>query len=95
MTELVYCRDRFHKRPPRRPEFKWDDASLDSYREVYQQANQKTVSTRTMTVPRGEFEFELELPDWAKGRCVVRGYLQEHQSRQYALGASELHLKRR
>lgn len=95
MVELVYCRDRFHKRPPRRPEFKWDDETLDSYREVYEQSNCRTVSVKQMDVPAGEFEFELEIPDWAKGRCVVRGYLQQPDQKRYALGASELNIKRR
>jgi hypothetical protein len=94
-AELVYCRDRFHKRPPRRPEFKWDDRSLTSYRETYEQSNHKTVSTRTLTVPAGEFEFDLEVPDWARGRCVVRGFLQHPERSGYSLGASPLKIDRR
>lgn len=94
-AELVYCRDRFQKRPPRRPEFKWDDQSLDSYAEVYRQSNQKTVTERIFEIPAGDFEFELEIPEWARGRCVVRGYLQERQTKRFALGASELNIKRR
>ncbi|MDG2014498.1 MAG: C25 family cysteine peptidase [Pirellulaceae bacterium] len=86
MAELVYCRDRFQKRPPRRTEFKWDDESLDSYREVYKQSNQRTVTQRTVDVPAGNFQFELTVPDWARGRCVVRGYLQEQHSKRFALG---------
>ena len=95
MAELVYCRDRFQKRPPRRTEFKWDDASLDSYREVYKQSNQRRVSQRTVEIPKGDFQFELTVPDWARGRCVVRGYLQEQHSKRFALGASALKIKRR
>ena len=95
ITELVYCRDRFHKRPPRRPEFKSDDLSLASYRDVYEQSNRKTVSTQTTEVQPGVFEFELPVPEWARGRCVVRGFLQESESSRFALGSSQLHIKRR
>lgn len=94
-AELVYCRDRFQKRPPRRPEFKWDDQSLDSYAEVYRESNRKTVTEQVFEIPAGGFEFQLEVPDWARGRCVVRGYLQEPETKRFALGSSELNLKRR
>ncbi len=95
VVELVYSRDRFHKRPPRRPEFKWDDASLDDYRNVYERSNQRTVTAKRLEVPAGEFSVEMQVPDWAKGRCVVRGYLQQPEQKRYALGASELRIKRR
>ncbi len=94
LLELVYCRDRFQKRPPRRREFTADPAILDGYRAVYEQANCRTVSEQSITVPAGPFRVELEVPDWARGRCVVRGFLQNDQKR-YALGASELKLERR
>ncbi|MGI9519491.1 MAG: C25 family cysteine peptidase [Pirellulaceae bacterium] len=94
LLELVYCRDRFHERPPRRREFTNDPDVLTEYAEIYQKANCRTVSEQSVEVAAGPFRVELEVPEWARGRCVVRGFLQDDEQR-YALGASDIKLERR
>ncbi len=94
LVELSYARDRFQARPPRRGEFRSDATSLAGYQKVYADANQRTVTQRVVSVDGGEFCTELELPAWARGRCVVRGFLTSGPER-FALGASPIKLKRR
>ena len=95
MVELAYSRDRFRNRPPRRPEFKWDNETLSSYAETYVDSNQRTVASEIIQVEAGPFEVEIAVPEWAKGRCIVRGFVQQPKTKRFALGSSDLRLKRR
>ena len=94
LVELSYARDRFQVRPPRRGEFRSDATALADYQKVYDEANQRTVTQKVVRVNEGEFQTELDLPAWARGRCVVRGFMASGTQR-FALGASLIHLKRR
>ena len=94
LVELGYARDRYRSRPPRRQEFRRDARSLADYTRVYQQANERTVTRKLIEVQAGAFRTELELPEWARGRCVVRGFMAAGAER-YALGSSRIHIQRR
>ena len=52
------------------------------------------MTQRLVQVDQGEFQTVLELPAWARGRCIVRGFMVAGPQR-FALGASSIHLKRR
>jgi hypothetical protein len=94
LLELEYARDRIAFRMPRRLEFDSAPRNLDEYQRVYRQANFRTVARKTIQVGKGPFEARLEIPDWARGRCVVRGFMAEDKER-VALGASDIQLQRR
>ena len=70
--ELVYERDRFLERPKRRREYESSDHAFREYQDVYQRAQQRTVSKLTVPVKQGSFEHTIEIPAKISGRCHIR-----------------------
>ncbi len=93
VLKLDYARDRMHIRPPRRSEFVAEPQALASYQEIYQKANCKTCCQIALQVSAGPFQAELEIPEWARGRCVISGYLDDGE--QFSLGAENVLIKQR
>jgi hypothetical protein len=77
-------------RPPSRVEF--DTTALESYREIYQRANDPRLATAETHVSGGRFECTLPVPATARGDCHVRVYVQGQQS--FAVGAADLTIGR-
>ncbi len=94
LLELEYARDRTTFRMPRRLEFDDEPGILDQFQKVYEQANQRTITSKLIRTSQGDFETRLEIPAWARGRCVVRGFMSSGTER-FAMGASDIQLNRR
>ena len=94
LLELEYARDRTAIRIPRRLEFDSEPGNLDQFQKVYEQANKRLIASKLIDVRQGRFETRLEFPEWARGRCVVRGLMASGTDR-IAMGASDVQLKQR
>ncbi len=93
LLELSYPRDRMQVRPPRRPDFPDDPVALTNFQKVYENANRQTCTQKMIPVGSGRFETEIEIPDWAKGRCLIRAFLVSENC--YAMGSTEVRIKKR
>ena len=91
-VELVYERDRFLERPKRRREYESSDSAFREYQQVYQRAQQRTVTKLTVPVTKGTFEQVVEVPAAASGRCQVRAVAVSPDI--FAMGASAVRVTR-
>ena len=91
--QLSYARDRLVHRTQRRQEFNRDPAALTQYQAVYEAANDRECVSTSTPLEAGPFAIELEIPEWARGRCVVQGMLEG--SAEFSLGAQPIQIKRR
>ena len=93
LLELSYPRDRMQIRPPRRPDFPEDPAALTEFQRVYEKANRQICVKKVIAVSAGGFETKIDIPDWAKGRCLIRAFL--NSNGRYTMGATEIQIKKR
>jgi Peptidase family C25 len=94
VVELELARDRLPVRNVRREDFDASPRSLEEYQRVYEQANSRLLASRQIRVEAGEFETRLELPETARGRCIIRGTLMEPGTGRVSLGAVPLQVLR-
>lgn len=94
VVELELARDRLPVRNVRREDFDTSPHSLEEYQKTYEQANSRLLASSLVQVEAGEFETRLELPQSARGRCLIRGTLMETDSGGVALGAASLQILR-
>lgn len=90
--ELVYRRDRFLQRPPRRREFVSSDEAFLVYQQTYDQSQNLTCTGIHQTVPAGPFKIALTVPSEATGECVVRGMISS--ANEFALGSVPIRIKK-
>lgn len=69
--ELSYRRNRLKQRFQTRKEFDASDESLRQYQQTYDQARDLVLSEVTLDVTKGYFEAEIEVPEKARGECVI------------------------
>jgi hypothetical protein len=87
--EFTVRRDRLTFRPPRRGEF--DPAILDDYREIYERANQPTLSSSRFPLPKGDSAARLTIPAGADGPCHVRIFVEGAAA--CAVGATDVRVQ--
>jgi hypothetical protein len=83
--DLVYERDRFLQRPPRRRQYEASNAAFNEYQKIYEAANHRTVWFKRFTVQPGGFRVDLPVPPTARGRCQVRAVMTAGQ--EFAMGS--------
>jgi hypothetical protein len=87
--ELAVRRDRLTFQPPRRERF--DPSTLDDYREVYERANQPTLSASRFQLAKGNSVARVSIPAEAGGACHVRVFVEG--SAACAAGAAEVRVQ--
>lgn len=91
--ELVVRRDRLTFRAPSRPDYDGSPEAAESYRDVYERANDPRLATRELEVSAGSFSTTLEVPVQSVGDCHIRAYIDGREA--FALGARDVTILRR
>lgn len=86
--ELVLRRDRIPITPP--PRAQLSDEALRGFDEVYQKANQPVLASRTLSVSKGAFATQCEIPAQARGACHIRVFVSGPEG--CAVGAVDVNL---
>jgi hypothetical protein len=92
LVELVCRRDRSRVPAPDRTRFLPTHAFLESFNEVYRQANDPVWNAEVFSPAGGDFEIVLEIPPEARGPCHLRAFVAgQHQ---FAVGARDVFVRR-
>ena len=89
--DLIYRRDRFRHRPPRRTEYIPTAKALSEFQEVYEKTQNLKVAIRRLDVEPGPFEVDLKIPHDCSGSCHVRCMLVSEK--EVFLGANQIRIK--